>query len=57
MKSQFKSLIYHSSVRFLALLAQLPIIVEQQTPESMLKEILSLVRDYNLSTYDASYFD
>ena len=45
------------SVRFLALLAQLPIIVEQEPPERMLKEILSLARDYNLSSYDASYLD
>jgi predicted nucleic acid-binding protein len=46
-----------ASVRFLALLAQLPIIVEQETPERMLKEIFSLARHYKLSTYDASYLD
>jgi len=44
-------------VRFLALLGGLPIIVEQETPERMLKEILSLAREHGLSTYDASYLD
>lgn len=46
-----------SVVRFLALLNSLPITVEPETPERMLKEIVSLARAYNLSTYDASYRD
>jgi predicted nucleic acid-binding protein len=46
-----------SVVRFLALLNSLPIAVEQETPERMLKEIVSLARSYQLSTYDASYLD
>jgi predicted nucleic acid-binding protein len=46
-----------SVVRFLALLNSLPITVEPETPERMLKEIVSLARAYNLSTYDASYLD
>ncbi|MFO8058233.1 MAG: type II toxin-antitoxin system VapC family toxin [bacterium] len=46
-----------STIRFLALLDGLPINVEQETPERMLKEIVSLARKYNLSTYDASYLD
>lgn len=46
-----------SVVRFLALLGGLPIIVEQETPERMLKEIVSLAREQGLSTYDASYLD
>ena len=46
-----------SVVRFLALLAGLPITVEQETPERMLKEIISLARGHGLSTYDASYLD
>lgn len=46
-----------SVVRFLALLGGLPITVEQETPERMLKEIVSLARKYGLSTYDASYLD
>jgi predicted nucleic acid-binding protein len=45
------------SIRFQALLDQLPIIAEQETPERMLKEILTLARENNLSTYDASYLD
>lgn len=44
-------------VRFLALLGGLPIAVEQESPERMLKEIVSLAREYGLSTYDASYLD
>jgi len=46
-----------SVVRFLALVSSLPITVEQETPERMLKEIVSLARAYELSTYDASYLD
>lgn len=52
-----KRLSQASAIRFLALLACLPITVEQETPERMLKEILSLARDYGFSTYDASYLD
>lgn len=44
-------------VRFLALLGGLPITVEQEPPERMLKEIVSLAREHGLSTYDASYLD
>jgi predicted nucleic acid-binding protein len=45
------------SARFMALLGELPIIVEQESPERMLKEIFALGRDYKLSSYDASYLD
>ncbi len=44
-------------VRFLALLNHLPVIVEQETPERMLKEIVALAREQRLTTYDASYLD
>lgn len=44
-------------VRFLALLDGLPITVEQETRERMLKEIVSLAREHGLSTYDASCLD
>lgn len=44
-------------VRFLALVNNLPIIVEQESPERMLKEIVALAREHKLSTYDASYLD
>lgn len=46
-----------SVVRFLALLGGLPITVEQEAPERMLKEIVSLAREHGLSTYAASYLD
>ena len=45
------------SARFLALLSELPIIVDQEPPERMFKEILALARQQKLSTYDASYLD
>ena len=44
-------------IRFLELLCALPIHVEQESPERMLKEIVSLAREQGLSTYDASYLD
>jgi predicted nucleic acid-binding protein len=46
-----------SVIRFLALVNTLPILIEQETPERMLKEIISLARQRGLSTYDASYLD
>ncbi|SPF47642.1 Ribonuclease VapC [Syntrophobacter sp. SbD1] len=52
-----KRLSHASVVRFLELLSGLPIVVEQETPERMLKEIVSLAREHRLSTYDASYLD
>src|SRR4030043_318155 len=45
------------SSRFISLLFELPIIVEQEAPERMLSEILALAREYKLSSYDASYLD
>jgi predicted nucleic acid-binding protein len=45
------------STRFITLLTQLPIIVEQERPENMMKELLTFARAYNLSSYDASYLD
>lgn len=45
------------STRFLALLAALPIHVEQEPPARMTTEILSLAREHGLSSYDASYLD
>lgn len=46
-----------SVVRFLSLLGGLPITVEQETPNRMFNEIISLAREHGLSTYDASYLD
>lgn len=44
-----------ASVQFLALLWQLPIVVEAERAELMLGEILALAREQRLSTYDAAY--
>ena len=52
-----KRLTEADTMRFLALLSQLPIVVEQETPDRMLKEIVALAREHDLSTYDASYLD
>jgi predicted nucleic acid-binding protein len=46
-----------SSVRFLNLLRQLSLEVEQESPQRMFGEILLLAREQQLSTYDASYLD
>ena len=43
------------SVQFLALLRQLPIVVEAKRAELMLGEILALTREQRLSTYDVAY--
>ena len=45
------------SVRFVTLLSELPIIVEQEPPQRMIHEILALAREHKLSSYDASYLD
>ncbi|MFO7976712.1 MAG: type II toxin-antitoxin system VapC family toxin [Candidatus Hydrogenedentota bacterium] len=44
-------------VRFVELLGELPISVDQETPERMLTAVFILARDTGLSTYDASYLD
>jgi predicted nucleic acid-binding protein len=46
-----------SSTRFLNLLRQLSIEIEQESPQRMFGEILLLAREQQLSTYDASYLD
>ena len=45
------------SVRFITLLLQLPIEVEHEWPEKIMKDLLALGRTKNLSSYDASYLD
>ena len=45
------------SVRFLSLLSQLPIHVEQAWPERSMRDLLDLGRASELSSYDASYLD
>ncbi len=46
-----------ASVRFLALLSKLPIVVEQGQPEKRMGELLALGRSNQLSSYDASYLE
>lgn len=43
------------SVRFITLLSQLPIYVEQEWLDSRMEELLAVGRANNLSSYDASY--
>ncbi len=43
------------SIRFITLLSQLPIYVEQEWPHNRMEELLALGRANNLSSYDASY--
>ena len=45
------------SARFINLLLQLPILVQQEGPEKAMKDLLALARAHELSIYDASYFD
>jgi len=45
------------SIRFLALLADLPLRVIQESPKRVTGEILALARETGLSSYDASYLD
>ena len=45
------------SMRFITLLSELPIIVEQEPPVRVIHEILALAREHKLLSYDASYLD
>ncbi len=45
------------SVRFISLLSQLPILVEYESSEKVMKDLLGLARAHKLSSYDASYLD
>lgn len=45
------------SIRFIDLLSQLPIHVEQGSPEEAMRNILGLARAHKLSSYDAVYLD
>ena len=52
-----KRLSESDGIRFLNLINELPITVQQETPDRMLKEIFALARECNISSYDASYLD
>lgn len=45
------------SERFIALLRQLPIVVEPEDARRALGDVMALARDVGLSTYDASYLN
>jgi predicted nucleic acid-binding protein len=45
------------SVRFISLLSDLPIYVESESPEKVMKDLLGLARTHGLSSYDATYLD
>lgn len=45
------------TVRFVKLLRELPILVDDETPDHVLSEVLSVGRDYGLSAYDAAYLE
>ena len=45
------------SVRFITLLSQLPIVVEYDRTERLVKDLLPLARTNSLSSYDACYLD
>ncbi|MFO7840290.1 MAG: type II toxin-antitoxin system VapC family toxin [Desulfosalsimonadaceae bacterium] len=50
-----KRIKFADSVRFLSLLSALPIVVEHQGQKAMMKELLSLGRNSDLSAYDTAY--
>lgn len=45
------------SIRFVTLLNQLPITIEQDQPDRIMNELINLAREHGLSSYDACYFD
>jgi len=45
------------SVRFISLLAQLPIMVDRSWPERLMKDFLAIGRAHNLSSYDTAYLE
>jgi len=45
------------SARFLALLQNLPVAIDRETPQRSLNEVLHLGREYGLSSYDAAYLE
>lgn len=52
-----KRLNANASERFLALLARLPIVVDERWPSGGMADLLRLGRGYNLSSYAAAYLD
>ncbi|OGD11700.1 MAG: DNA-binding protein [Candidatus Aminicenantes bacterium RBG_13_62_12] len=52
-----RSMSQANSVRFISLVSELPIIVENDNFEKTMKELLGLARAHDLSSYDASYLE
>ena len=46
-----------ATARFLDMLAALPIVVDEQTPQKALREVLALARTYQTTSYDAAYLE
>jgi len=45
------------SIRFISLLLQLPIVVDYESPQKVMHDLIGLGRSHRLSSYDASYLD
>jgi predicted nucleic acid-binding protein len=43
------------SIRFISLLLQLPIVVDYESPQKVMQDLIGLGRSHRLSSYDASY--
>lgn len=52
-----KRLTKAASGHFIAMLTQLPIVVDPTEPERVFHDIISLARQYKLTSYDASYVE
>ena len=46
-----------ASGHFIAMLSQLPIVVDSNEPKRVFHDVLSLARQYKLTSYDASYIE
>jgi len=46
-----------SSIRFINLLSQLPIVVDYESPQKVMYDLIGLGRTHGLSSYDASYLN
>ncbi len=46
-----------ASGHFIAMLSQLPIVVDSTEPERVLHDVISLARQYKLTSYDSSYIE
>ncbi len=54
---RYKRITKAQSLQFVELLRGLPIVIDESTPDRAMGDILSLARQHNLSSYDASYLE